>query len=436
MEMSKRIKRRDVSCGEEDRISHLPEHLKDSILERLPIEEAVRTSIISKKWRYRWTTMRVLVFDLQFSKKFAKNGAFGRNGFIRIINKFLILHTGPISKFLLHIPNIFLDTFKEVDQWMLLLSRRGVRELILANSNRSYELPSCVFSCLELRSLKMVNCFFNPPRAFEGFLNLEELLLHHSDFGGRLCGTKINLPRLKRLALVTCTNVYNFNINATKLQTLIVLDCPDAMLLRLLDSPCLFQAIIALRKPIQDFVRVEKITLATLMLNNLPSVRQFCIDSHFLKFFIAEKIPKLLPHAIYSLKYLRLSHYQLADLHRLHGALCLLRNSPNLETLRLFMTMVPRVIDVGPASNHLESPNCFDCTLNQLQTVEITCLEGSKPELLFIKLLLAHSPSLDKLTITPSQKTDAQKRFDITTVVMQFPRASSKAKMFYLNPKP
>ncbi|CAH1441145.1 unnamed protein product [Lactuca virosa] len=242
----------------------------------------------------------------------------------------------------------------------------------------------------------MANGFFNLPHAFEGFLNLEELLLHRFDFGGRLCGTKINLPRLKTLALITCTNVYNFNIKATKLQDLMVIDCPDAMLL---------------------------------------SVRQFCIDSHFLKFFIAEKIPKLLPHAIYSLKCLRLSHYQLADLHQLHGALCLLRNSPNLETLSLFMTMVPRV-DVGPASNHLESPNCLDCTLNRLQTVEITYLDGSKPEQLFIKLLLAHSPSLDKLTITPSEQTDAQKRFDIATDVMQFPRASPKAKIFYLNPKP
>ncbi|KAL7617376.1 hypothetical protein Lser_V15G03057 [Lactuca serriola] len=424
-----RIKRRNVSCAEEDVISQLPEHLIDSILERVPVQDAVRTSIISKKWRYRWTTMRALVFDPKFSKKFAKNGAFSRNGFIRIINKLLILHKGLILKFALYIPNMFLDSFQEIDQFMLLLSRNSLMELIIVNANQRYELPSCVFSCLELRRLKVTKCFFNPPREFEGFLNLEELILKRIDFGARLCGTKINLPRLKTLTLNMCTNVYNFNIKATKLQNLIVIACPDAMLLQLLDNRCLFQVWIAFRKPIQDFVGVEKMTLAK-MLSNFPRVIQFNIDSHFLK-----KIPKLLPHTIYNLKQLRLFRYQLADLHQLHGALCLLRNSPNLETLCIFMAMETWV-DVGAASNHLESPNCLDCTLEQLQTVEITYLEGSKPELLFIKLILAHSPSLQKFTITPSKASDVQKRLDIAMDIMQFPRASTKAKMFYLNPKP
>ncbi|KAL4561331.1 hypothetical protein LXL04_033495 [Taraxacum kok-saghyz] len=81
-----------VKCAQEDRISNLPEHLIDSILERLPFEDAVKTSIISQNWRYKWTTMKVLVLDEHFSNKYAKNGAFGRNGFIRVITRILILH--------------------------------------------------------------------------------------------------------------------------------------------------------------------------------------------------------------------------------------------------------------------------------------------------------------------------------------------------------
>nr|KAJ0226727.1 hypothetical protein LSAT_V11C100032370 [Lactuca sativa] len=76
--------------------------------------------------------------------------------------------------------------------------------------------------------------------------------------------------------------------------------------------------------------------------------------------------------------------------------------------------------------------NCL--TLDRLQTVEIRYLEGSKVELLFIKLLLAHSPSLQKFTIRPSEASDIQKRLDIAMDIMQFPRASTKEKMFYLNP--
>ncbi|CAH1441152.1 unnamed protein product [Lactuca virosa] len=377
--MEKNI-RRAVSCGDEDRISNLPEHLIDSILERLPFEDAVKTSIISKKWRYRWTTMRALIFDEQFFKKVAKKGAFGCNGFIRIIYKVMILHKVPILKFHLHIPNIYLDSLQEVDQWMLLLSRNGVTELVLKNLNRRYELPSYLFSCLDLIMLDLQNCFYKPPLEFEGFLNLEELILKHIDFGARLCETKINLPQLKKLSLHTCTNAYNFNIKATKLQYLTVVASPDAMLLQLImDSPCVSVAVIALQKPIQDFVRVEKMNLAT-MLSNLPRVKDLYIDKHFLKFLVAEKIPKLLPCVISSLKRLWLLRFQLSDLHQLHGALCLLRNSPNLETLYMIHMQEPRV-NVGLATNHLVSPNCLDFTLDQLQTIEIRSLVGSKAEL-------------------------------------------------------
>ncbi|KAL7617371.1 hypothetical protein Lser_V15G03052 [Lactuca serriola] len=404
MMVTERNKRRVVSCPQEDRISKLPEQLIDSILELLPIEDSVRTSIISESWRYRWTTMGALVFDKHFSNKFANNGAFGRNGFIRIINQVLFLHKGPILKFHLYIPNISFDSFKEVDQWMSFLSRN------------------------ELTKLKPVNCFFKKPLKFEGFLNLEELRLENVDFGTKLCGNKINLPLLKKLFLLTCKNVYTFNIKVTKLQILTIVACPNVILLRLLDSSCLYVTGLALKNPIQDFVRGEKINLAT-MLSKLPRVEYLFIDNHFLK------IPKLLPRAISSLKRLCLFDYQLGDLDQLHVALCFLRNSPNLEQLSVWHSEMESRVDVGPASNHLESPNCLDCILNRLQTVKIECLEGSKPELLFIKLLLAHSPSLQNFSITPSEKTDAQKRFDIAKDVMQFPRASPKAKMIYLNPE-
>nr|KAJ0228443.1 hypothetical protein LSAT_V11C100032380 [Lactuca sativa] len=417
-----RNKRRAVSCGEEDKISNLPEHLIDSILERLPIEEAVRTSILSKKWRHRWTTMRALVFDKHFSNKFAKHEAFGHNRFISIINQVLFLHNGPILKFHLHIPYIFVNSFQAIGQWMSFLSRNGVKELILTNSSRYYKLPSYVFSCLDLTKLKLENCLYKPPLEFNGFLNLEELRLEEVDFGTSLCGNKINLPQLKKLSLFTCKN---------KTAAVDCVACPDALLLGLMDSPCLTSVFISSQNYTQDFVGVEKMNLAT-MLSNLPRLENFFTDSNFLMSLVAEKIPKLLPRAISSLKHLWLLRFQLGDLEQLHAALCLLRNSPNLAKLTVTHSMEPQV-DVGLALNHLESPNCLDCTLDQLQTVEMTRVEGSKPELLFIKLLLAHSPSLDKLTITPSQRTDAQKRFDIAKDVMWFPRASPKAKILYLN---
>nr|KAJ0226834.1 hypothetical protein LSAT_V11C100032450 [Lactuca sativa] len=426
-----RNKRTVVSCGEEDNLSNLPEHLIDSIIERLPIEDVVRTSIISKKWRYRWTTMRVLVFDKNFSNKFASNGDFGRNRFIGIINKVLFLHNGPILKFHLHISYIFHDSLQAIGQWMSFLSRNGVTELVLTYSNQHYELPSYVFSCLDLTKLELRNCIYKPPLEFNGFLNLKELNLEDVDFGTS-CGNKINLPKLKKLFLFSCKNVYKFNIKATKLRKLTVIACPDALLLGLLDSPCLISVFISSQDYTQDFVGVEKMNLAT-MLSNLPRLRYIYTDSNFIMSLVVEKIPKLLPHAISRLKHMWLIRFQVDDLDQLDVALCLLRNSPKLEKLTVTHLMEHH-IDVGPASNRLESPNCLDCTLDQLQVVEMRHLRGSKPELLFIKLLLAHSPSLNKFTITPNGDLDAKKIHDIAKDVMQFPRASTKAKLFYLDP--
>ncbi|KAL4561336.1 hypothetical protein LXL04_033500 [Taraxacum kok-saghyz] len=407
----------------------------NSILERLPIQDAVRTSILSKKWRYTWTAMGALVFDGHFSNKYSKNEAFDLNGFIRSINRVMILHKGSILKFRLHIPNMFLDSFQEIDQFMLLLSRN------------------------ELRKLELKKCFLNPPLEFKGFPNLEQLLLYDIGFGATMCGTEISLPQLTRLLLKTCTNVYNFNIKATKLETLVVANCPDTMLLRLSDTPFLTVALICFQKPIKDFVRIEKMNLWRI-LSNLSRVREFRMDNHFLKVYIlglmpkkhytlvknvnnltfisqflfAEKIQKLLPHTIYSLKNLVLFHFQLSNVDQLFDTLCLLRSSPNLEMLQMYMKVVSPV-DERPASNHLEPPNCLDYTLNQLQTVEIIHLNGSRPELLFIKLLLAHSPSLDKFTMRPNRASYVQKRLDIAKDVLQFPRASTNAKIFCLDPK-
>ncbi|XP_052622236.1 F-box/FBD/LRR-repeat protein At1g13570-like [Lactuca sativa] len=383
-------KRRSLTCVKEDRISNLPEHLIDSILERLRIKDIVRTSIISKKWRYTWTKIKVLVLDEQFSIKFAQNGAFDRNGFINTINHVLTSHNCPILKFHLHIPNMFLDSYQEVDQWMLLLSRKSVRELVLiTTSNRRDEHPSNVFSCLKLTKLDLKNCFIKQPLELERFINLQTLFLLNIVFGANFCETEINLPKLKTLSLSNCTHVYSFNI--------------------------------------KDFVRAERLTLAT-MLSNLPKVRSLVTDGHFLKFLSAEKNLNWLPHAVNGLHNLLLMDFELGDLDQLHGALYLLRNSPNLGDLGIVPWYMGPQVDAAPALNHLESLNCLDYTLNELQTVMIVSLEGSRPELLFIKLLLAHSPSLKKFTFRLNE-VDVQKRLKIGEDILQFPRASPKAEL-------
>ncbi|XP_024984156.1 F-box/FBD/LRR-repeat protein At1g13570-like [Cynara cardunculus var. scolymus] len=397
-----KMKDRNLSCVEEDRISNLPEHLIGSILERLTVQDAVRTSVLSKRWRYRWTTMTSLVLDEQFAKKIVKYVAFGLNGFIRIVNQILILHPRAISKLSLYIPNISLDSFQEVHQWMLFLSRSSVRELVLFNANSFYPLPSHVFSCSELKKLKLENCIFNTPLEFEGFPNLKDLFLKNIVFGPNCCVTKVNLPRLRKLTLNNCTQH----------------QCST------------------LRKPIENILRVEYMNLARL-LSILPNVQHFFIDGHFIKFLSADKMSNWLLHADNSIEFLWFKDIQLSDMDQVQSVLSLLQTSPNLVRLDIIYSPMPQGMhyNVEPALNHLESPNCLGRTLKQLETMSIKSLTGSRTQMLFRKLLLAHSPSHDKLTIIVSKTSDALQRLNIAKEIMQFPRASRQAEIIYLDPR-
>ena len=52
----------------EDFISGMPENVITDILDRLPIQNAVGTSILSRNWRFKWN----MLTQLKFYKEFAK----------------------------------------------------------------------------------------------------------------------------------------------------------------------------------------------------------------------------------------------------------------------------------------------------------------------------------------------------------------------------
>ncbi|XP_058753511.1 uncharacterized protein LOC131626692 [Vicia villosa] len=72
---------------ESDRISCLPDQLIDYILSHLPIKDAGRTSVLSRKWGRKWSTQPYLLFDKQcVSTLGLEDSSIKRRKFLRIVD--------------------------------------------------------------------------------------------------------------------------------------------------------------------------------------------------------------------------------------------------------------------------------------------------------------------------------------------------------------
>lgn len=218
------LKRREQSQSlcvtdvEPDILSGLPGLIIDQILSHLPIKEAVRTSILSTKWRYKWATLPNLVFDSQCLSEGSDDLLVIKNKLSRIIDHVLLLHSGPIKKFKLSHRELVGVT--DIDRWALHLARRPVNEFVLEIwKGQRYKIPSCLFSCQGLHHLELFNCWIKPPSTFKGFRNLKSLDLQHVTLAQDAFENLISsCPLLERLTLMNFDGFNNLNIHAPNLQ--------------------------------------------------------------------------------------------------------------------------------------------------------------------------------------------------------------------------
>uniref|UniRef100_A0A1S3ZDD3 F-box/FBD/LRR-repeat protein At1g13570-like n=1 Tax=Nicotiana tabacum TaxID=4097 RepID=A0A1S3ZDD3_TOBAC len=232
-----KIKQSDTSqesIDDDDIISDLPGNVIDCILGKMPIRDAIRTSILSKKWRLNYSTIPQLVFDDQFCKElvdFANKKCAPefseyelKYHLEEIISKSLMLHPGRIEKFKVCIPNFTTTSVPDVNKWILYLSRKNIKTISLKymTSIVHHKLPPYFFSCLHLTYLKLLNIHISPPPPeFKGFLNLYKVLLSRVHFGSNCLESFLcSCPVLRALELYWCSGIRHFNISGSKLKKL------------------------------------------------------------------------------------------------------------------------------------------------------------------------------------------------------------------------
>lgn len=163
-----------------DRITALPDSLKELILDCLPIEDAVRTSVLSTNWRYTWTVRKQLDFDQDFLSVL---GDISGVKYAAIIDKMLLMHHGPLQLVSIQFPSSVSAVMLDLSVWMLNWSRKGIQQLDI-NARPGFDdgyglfpLPSWLFQCHSLETIGLICCALNPPADNFGFLNLVTLNL-------------------------------------------------------------------------------------------------------------------------------------------------------------------------------------------------------------------------------------------------------------------
>ncbi|KAF7116888.1 hypothetical protein RHSIM_RhsimUnG0011700 [Rhododendron simsii] len=200
-----------------DIISNLPRNVLEEILMRLTIQDAGRTSVLSRKWRYIWTAFPELVFMEKFCKESLVRARSDR--LMMTIYKVLLLHHGPILKFTLSLSN--LTSCPEIDQLIVFLSNNGIREFTLhvQMGIEPYKLASTLFSCQRLVRLNLSSCVFKPPSGFKGFTRLLLLALYEVSITGEVLSSLIpNCPLLESLTLHSSTSFGYLEIVAPNLK--------------------------------------------------------------------------------------------------------------------------------------------------------------------------------------------------------------------------
>ncbi|KAM5549754.1 hypothetical protein ABKV19_000923 [Rosa sericea] len=436
-----------------DRISSLPNDVTEKILSRLPLREAVRTSVLSSKWRYKSAMLQDLKFN-EYDWRESQNREVDdyddqiQTTFVNMVDHVLLLHIGPIRKFALSADEV---ATRDIDRWLTHLSRNSIKELVLCLGLSEYHIPLCVFSCQDLVLLELTKYFLRdsnltkawlkPPSTFKGFRSLKSLQLvgitmAQHVFENLICCS----PLLERLILRHCASVTTLNIDAPNLKFLDIFGVFRVVNLK--STLNLTDASIGVDiytdGPNQRWVPVSWVPSSSSNLlkifDHLPHIRRLAIKLHFLKYLSLGALPEKLPKPC---EYLNVLFMVICfdDPDAILTALCILRSSPALQELEILMdgrkklTRRPGVVEEQKSS-------CLDvsynCTLSQLRLVKITEISGVKAELDFIRFLLLSSPLLERMTITPPQfpKPASVDGFPkLVKELLQFKRESKHAEI-------
>ncbi|XP_071739431.1 F-box/FBD/LRR-repeat protein At1g13570-like [Rutidosis leptorrhynchoides] len=343
-----------------DIISSLPQNIIETILTLMPLRDALRTNILSKRWRYCWMTMPKLVFDHNLVR--AKSGSQLKYKLVNAIFHVLLIHRGPRTlKFKLDVNKLGFKT--EFHQIILSLSSKiNVKDLIIDNtSDTFYKLPTSFFLIQRLESLELMNCEFELPVTFTGFNKLRNM------------------------------HFKNVRVSAQVLQHFLS-NCP------LLEE-------IILGGYEEEYVEENYFKFVQLF-QHVPLVHTLDISKYYMKYLAAGGMPNKLPTSLH-LKDVGLD-VCLSEQDVISSILCIIRSSPNLEQLFFLMYDNEKLPIQESSLMFVDLQDDLSLTLDRLTYFEIVGFSNMPLEMEFLKLILETPAQQPLQTEHPSHESTGE----------------------------
>ncbi|KAK9151847.1 hypothetical protein Syun_010156 [Stephania yunnanensis] len=440
------------------RINDLPDNLIHHILSFLPIKDVIRTSYISKRWRYLWTSVPSLDFDgLVFDPQMK---------FVKFVDSILSHRSNSaIEKFCLRFGSDYCR-LPHVHAWVLTAVRNNVRELSIAfHTEQSFQLPSCMFTCrtLQVLSLNLYNSVLKlvPPINLPVLKTLRLSSVRFRD--DNLTQLLSNCPLLENLHLEACVISAHINVFSHSLQRLTIDGSPKQFLL---DHSGVKNGIRVFAPRLLSFT-YRNHHAQCIHLEDVSSVVQASISLEFdwdvNHIVCGQRVSNSL-EGLLNVKVLTLSSATVVLLSAASGLLgrlpafpklvqlyvsivlgkdhfraltCFVHNSPNLEFLSV---NIPhrQVLYYRNLWQRWFDKECFkpenapyECTFRQLKTVKINGFIGDEDELAFVKYLLKRASVLEKMIIVFSNQLSANLELQMKTRdnILLHPRASSSSEI-------
>ncbi|KAL1221322.1 F-box protein [Cardamine amara subsp. amara] len=454
-----------------DKLSNLPNFLLLLIISSLPINEAVKTSVLSKRWKnlYREISMANIVFkESEFMKCYVSDDEdtkrVNKVSFVCFMHGWVSRLSGEvIESFEIYLskPVGFVNDIKSLIEFAV---SKQVKNLVLDFSDPSWithneaaseenvvQLPDSVYNLTNLNTLKLFFCKFDPSRLTNpGSLKILSFRWIQLK---RIMSLISKTPFLEILSIQNCWNVNLESITGNRLSELVLENCDFSVEYSTLDLPNILIFKYFGKVRYFQFLRVNRIMKEAILdfgaeteydeetgtqlcglLYELLSARTLTVCPFLVQLIQDGEDPVKL-QAPMETRHLVIKTNLLPN--EFIGIRLMINSCPDLETLT-FQMVAPRLVPMTASRIDPKTYWRFEinhkCLKGTLKVVELRNFTGGLNELNVLEFLIRCGRVLERVDLyLPHGMEDSQKlkaRVAAVTVSTTFKTPSKRLSIF------